>query len=39
VAEISVSVSEKVLRSKLAEKGEQQAMIERLLDEINVSKS
>lgn len=39
VAEISVSISEKVLRTKLAEKGEQQAMIERLLDEINVSKS
>lgn len=39
VAEISVSIAEKVMRSKLAEKGEQQAMIERLLDEINVSKS
>jgi len=39
VAEISVSISEKVLRTKLVEKGEQQAMIERLLDEINVSKS
>ncbi len=39
VAEISVSIAEKVMRSKLDEKGEQQKMIQRLLDEINISKS
>ena len=39
VAEISVSISEKLMRAKLNENGEQQKMIERLLDEITVSKS
>jgi F-type H+-transporting ATPase subunit b len=39
VAEMSVSISEKLMRSKLNENGEQQKMIERLLDEITVSKS
>lgn len=39
VAEISINISEKVMRNKLSESGEQQKMIERLLDEITVSKS
>ena len=39
VAEMSVSISEKLKRAKLNENGEQQKMIERLLDEITVSKS
>lgn len=39
VAEMSVSISEKLMRAKLNENGEQQKMIERLLDEITVSKS
>lgn len=39
IAEMSVSISEKLMRAKLNENGEQQKMIERLLDEITVSKS
>lgn len=39
VAGLSVDIAEKVLRSKLAEKDEQLNMINRLLDEINISKS
>jgi F-type H+-transporting ATPase subunit b len=39
VAELSVQISEKVLREKLEKKGEQMNMINRLLDEINISKS
>ncbi|HLP04048.1 MAG TPA: F0F1 ATP synthase subunit B [Paludibacter sp.] len=39
VAELSVDIAEKVLRGKLEKKDEQMDMINRLLDEINVSKS
>ncbi len=39
VADISIDIAEKVMRSKLGEAGEQQKMIQRLLDEINISKS
>lgn len=39
VAEISVNIAEKVMRSKLEETNEQQKMIQRLLDEISISKS
>jgi len=39
VAEISVSIAEKVMRTKLEETNEQQKMIQRLLDEISVAKS
>lgn len=39
VAELSVSIAEKVLRNQLEKKGEQMDMINRLLDEINISKS
>lgn len=39
VAELSVDIAEKVLRGKLEKKDEQMNMINRLLDEINVSKS
>jgi len=39
VAELSVDIAEKVLRGKLDNKGDQMEMINRLLDEINISKS
>ncbi len=39
VAELSVDIAEKVLREKLDKKGGQMDMINRLLDEINISKS
>lgn len=39
VAELSVDIAEKVLRGRLENKGEQMDMINRLLDEINISKS
>jgi F-type H+-transporting ATPase subunit b len=39
VANLSVDIAEKILRSKLSEKDEQVQMIDRLLDEINISKS
>ena len=39
VAELSVDIAERVLREKLEKKGEQMNMINRLLDEINISKS
>ena len=39
VAELSVDIAEKILRGQLAEKDQQMAMIDRLLDEINISKS
>lgn len=39
VAEISINIAEKVMRNKLSENGEQHKMIDRLLDEITVSKS
>ncbi len=39
VAEISVSIAEKVMRTKMEETNEQQKMIQRLLDEISVAKS
>lgn len=39
VANLSVDIAEKVLRTKLDEKDEQLRMIDRLLDEINISKS
>ena len=39
VAELSVDIAEKVLRGQLDKKTEQMDMINRLLDEINVSKS
>ena len=39
VAELSVDIAEKVLREKLDKKEEQMDMINRLLDEINISKS
>jgi len=39
VAELSVDIAEKVLRRQLDKKTEQMVMIDRLLDEINVSKS
>ncbi len=39
VAELSVDIAEKVLRGKLEKKEEQMDMINRLLDEINISKS
>ena len=39
VAELSVDIAEKVLRGKLEKKDEQMDMINRLLDEINISKS
>ena len=39
VAELSVDIAEKVLRGQLEKKTEQMNMINRLLDEINISKS
>jgi len=39
VAELSVDIAEKVLRGQLEKKSEQMSMIDRLLDEINISKS
>jgi len=39
VAELSVDIAEKVIRGQLEKKTEQMDMINRLLDEINVSKS
>ena len=39
VASLSVDISEKVLRKNLDKKNEQMNMIDRLLDEINISKS
>lgn len=39
VAELSVDIAEKVLRGQLDKKEEQMVMIDRLLDEINISKS
>lgn len=39
VAELSIDIAEKVLRGKLEKKDEQMDMINRLLDEINISKS
>ena len=39
VAELSVDIAEKVLRGQLEKKDEQMVMINRLLDEINISKS
>jgi len=39
VAELSVDIAEKVLRGQLEKKDEQMTMINRLLDEINISKS
>ena len=39
VAELSVDIAERVLRVKLENKDEQMNMINRLLDEINISKS
>lgn len=39
VAKLSVDIAQKVLREKLDKKGEQMDMINRLLDEINISKS
>jgi F-type H+-transporting ATPase subunit b len=39
VAELSVDIAEKVLRNKLEKKEEQMKMINRLIDEINISKS
>lgn len=39
VAVLSIDVAEKVLRSKLDDKTAQVGMIDRLLDEINISKS
>ena len=39
VAELSVNIAENVLRTQLEKKGEQMDMINRLLDEINISKS
>ena len=39
VAELSVDIAERVLREKLEKKGEQMDMINRLLDEIKISKS
>lgn len=39
VAALSVDIAEKVLRGQLDKKDEQMVMIDRLLDEINVSKS
>lgn len=39
VAELSVDIAEKVLRGQLDKKSEQMDMINRLLDEINISKS
>jgi len=39
VAELSVDIAEKVLRGQLEKKDEQMNMINRLLDEINISKS
>ena len=39
VAELSVDIAEKVIRGQLDNKDEQMGMINRLLDEINISKS
>lgn len=39
VAGLSVDIAEKVLRSKLDKKDEQLGMIQRLIDEMNISKS
>ena len=39
VAALSVDIAEKVLRSKLDKKEEQLGMIQRLIDEMNISKS
>ncbi|MDD3078432.1 MAG: F0F1 ATP synthase subunit B [Paludibacter sp.] len=39
VAELSVDIAEKVIKNKLSEEKEQVEMINRLLDEINISKS
>jgi F-type H+-transporting ATPase subunit b len=38
VAELSIGIAEKVLRSELADKQSQTEMINKLLDEVNVSK-
>lgn len=39
VAELSVDIAEKIIRGQLEKKDEQMVMINRLLDEINISKS
>lgn len=39
VAELSVDIAEKVIRGQLHKKEDQMVMIDRLLDEINISKS
>ena len=39
VAALSVDIAEKVIRSKLYKKDEQLGMIQRLIDEMNISKS
>lgn len=39
VAELSVDIAEKVIRGQLTKKKEQMGMIDRLLDDINISKS
>lgn len=39
VAELSVDIAEKVIRGQLNKKEDQMVMIDRLLDEINISKS
>lgn len=39
VAELSIDIAEKVIRGQLEKKDEQMNMINRLLDEINISKS
>lgn len=39
VAELSVDIAEKVLRTQLSKNEDQMLMIDRLLDEINISKS
>lgn len=39
VAEISINIAEKVMRNQLNDSTEQQKMIQRLLDEISISKS
>lgn len=39
VAALSVDIAEKVLREQLSGKKEQESMIDRLIDEINISKS
>ncbi|MDR2841098.1 MAG: F0F1 ATP synthase subunit B [Paludibacter sp.] len=39
VAELSVEIAEKILQEQLKPKNEQEKMIDRLLDQINISKS